>query len=482
LMDKTTTTESGEREKGDDVRHDRIAVLSPGLARLRQKLGEKAKSEPKFRFYSLYGHISHIETLRTAWRLIRENGKTPGIDGLTYDDIEYVDDEDKDKWLFADPEAEKVEAYLKGVQEELKSRTYRPMPVRRVYIPKPDGRKRPLGLPVIKDRLVQKALLLIIEPIFEEDFLDCSYGFRPGRSAHEAIGEISKNLGAGRKSVYDADLKGYFDSIPHDQLMKCVEMRITDRTVLKLIEAWLKAPIIEKEKDGNGKWQIKVEKPTKGTPQGGVISPLLANLYLHWFDKRFHHEDGPRQFANARLVRYADDFVVMARYVGGRIKSSIKGLIKDWLKLEINEEKTRTVTLEMVGDSVDFLGYTFRVERSPYEKDRTYIRIEPKKKSIEKAKDKIRELTARNRSHLTIEDFIGKINQFLNGWRAYFKLGHPSRVFRDMDAYVEQRVVNHLRRRSQRGYKKPKGLTWYKYLRKNGLIRLNDKKLRTARA
>jgi RNA-directed DNA polymerase len=480
-MDKTTTTESGKREEGQD-KFDKVAVLSPGLARLRQKLGEKAKKEPKFRFYSLYGHITHIETLRTAWRLIRENGQTPGIDGLTYDDIDYVGAEDRDAQLFFDPQTEKVEAYLKEVQEELKSKTYKPMPVRRVYIPKPDGRKRPLGIPVIKDRLVQRALLLIIEPIFEEDFLDCSYGFRPDRSAHEAIQEINKNLGEGRKSVYDADLKGYFDSIPHDQLMKCVEKRITDKTVLKLIEGWLKAPIIEKEQDGNGKWQIKVEKPTKGTPQGGVISPLLANLYLHWFDKRFHGKDGPRQYANARLVRYADDFVVMARYVGGKIKDSIKGFIKDWLKLEINEEKTRTVTLEEVGDSVDFLGYTFRIERCLYEKDRTYIRIEPKKKSIEKAKDKIRELTARNRNHLTIEGLIGKINQFLNGWREYFKLGHPRRVFRDMDAYVEQRVVNHLKRRSQRGYKKPKGLTWYRYLRKNGLVRLDDKKLRRTRA
>lgn len=257
-MEKTTNTEIGNKGNLPCKQVvDKVAGISPGLARLRQKLGEKARNEPKFRFYTLYTHVYHIETLRTAWKLIRQKGQTPGIDGLTYDDIEI-----KEGKL----DQGKVEDYLKGIQEELKARTYKPMPVRRVYIPKADGRKRPLGIPTIKDRLVQMAVLLIIEPIFEEDFLDCSYGFRPNRSAHEAIGEITKNLKQGRNAIFDADLKGYFDSIPHEKLLACIRMRVTDGTILKLLTMWLKAPVVEKEKDDNDNWKITVTKSTKGTP------------------------------------------------------------------------------------------------------------------------------------------------------------------------------------------------------------------------
>lgn len=467
---KTTSTETGNQE---DNRYttDKVCQYSPGLARLRQKLGDKARKEPKFRFYSLYAHICHIETLRTAWYLIRQHGQTPGVDNITYEDIEDVKDI-KESLLAECKARENVEAYIQGIQKELRDRTYKPMPVRRVYIPKADGKKRPLGIPTIKDRLVQMAVLLIIEPIFEEDFLECSYGFRPGRSAHEALQEIARNLQQGRTAIYDADLKGYFDSIPHDKLMQCIRMRITDGAILKLIEGWLKAPIVEKEKDDKGNWKITVTKPAKGTPQGGVISPLLANVYLHWFDKRFHAKDGPHQSTGAKLVRYADDFVVMAKHMGGKITGTIQHLIEGWLGLEINKEKTKVVTLSEIGSHVDFLGYTFRVERCIYKKHQTYIRIEPKKKSVEKARDKIRELTSRDRSPVPIKDFVKQINSFLTGWQSYFKLGHPKRVFGKMDYYVEKKVIRHLQRRSQRGYKKPKGQTWYRHLRDLGLVRL----------
>lgn len=474
-MANTASTDSGNGKSNPISIFHGDARIHPGLAQLRQKLGEKARKEPQFRFYSLYGHINHIETLRSAWKLIRQNGQTPGVDGLTYDDIEDIGGIE-DRLVAVLVRDQKVEAFLKEVQEELKTRTYKARPVRRVYIPKADGTKRPLGIPTIKDRLVQMATLLIIEPIFEEDFLDCSYGFRPNRSAHEAIQEIVKNLKEGRTAIYDADLKGYFDSIPHDKLMKCIRMRITDGTLLKMIESWLKAPIVEKEKNDDGKWNIKITRPSKGTPQGGVISPLLANIYLHWFDKRFHAEDGPRQFANASLVRYADDFVVMAKYVGERISSSIKYLIEDWLKLEINREKTRTVTLSEIGDSIDFLGFTLRLERSHYNSG-TYVRIEPKKKATMKARDKIRELTSPSRSYVPIEEIIGDINSFLTGWKGYFRIGYPDRVFRKMDSYVRCKVVIHLNRRSQRKHNKPKDLTWYSYLKRNlGLISLYEKR------
>jgi RNA-directed DNA polymerase len=444
---ETTSTEEGIGEDGD---HYIVAEkdIDPGLTQLRQKLGEKARKEPRFRFYSLYGHIYHMGTLRSAWNLIRKHGQTPGIDGMTYDIIE----------------ARGLTPYLEKVQQQLKTRSYKPQPVRRVYIPKADGRKRPLGIPTITDRLVQMAVLLIIEPIFEADFLECSYGFRPDKSAHDAIREIVKNLKEGRISIYDADIKAYFDSIPHDKLLACLKMRVTDGTLLELIESWLKAPIVEEKKNDDGSWNIKVEKPSRGTAQGGVISPLLANIYLHWFDNRFHCAEGPRYYANARLVRYADDFVVMARYVGDKISNSVKQLIENWLGLEINQEKTKIITLKNIGDSIDFLGFTLRLERSHYNSG-TYIRIEPKRKAIEKFRDKIRELTSYTRCYLPVRDSIKAINSFLYGWKGYFQLGHPDRTFRRLDNYVRDKVVKQLNRRSQRQFKKPKEITWYRYLK-----------------
>jgi RNA-directed DNA polymerase len=471
-MDKITSTELGTKEYILTCVDTKVGI-SPGLAQLRQKLGEKARKEPRFRFYSLYGHIYHIETLRSAWKLIRKNGQTPGIDGLTYSDIEGCGGIE-DLQLAILTKEKNVESFLLETQQELKARTYKPKPVRRVYIPKSDGKMRPLGIPTIKDRLVQMATLLIIEPIFEADFLDCSYGFRPDRSAHDAVRGIMQNLKAGRTAIYDADLKGYFDSIPHDKLLQCIKMRITDGTLLKLIESWLKAPIIETKKNDKGKWTIKVSKSSRGCPQGGVISPLLSNIYLHWFDKRFHERNGPHSFANARLVRYCDDFVVMARYVGGRLKGTVEYLLEEWLDLEINKDKTKTVELSSIGESIDFVGFTFRVERSQYNTG-SYIRVEPKKKSVEKAREKIRELTSSSMSYLPVKELIKQLNYFLCGWGSYFQIGHPDRVFRKIDHWVRKKVEQNLNRRGQRRFKKPNGLTWYAYIQRAGLVSLSRK-------
>ena len=229
-----------------------------------RKLYLKAKAEPDFRFYLLYDKIYRDDILDHAYRLAKANGGIAGVDGVTFEQIE--------------GKVGGAEAFVKEIQESLKGKCYRPSAVRRVYIPKPDGRQRPLGIPTIRDRVVQTAMLLIIEPIFEADFMDCSYGFRPKRSAHGALSEVRKHLKQGLTSVYDADLKGYFDSIPHEKLMKCLQMRIIDRSVLKLIRMWLKVPIEE----DNGHGGKKMTRSDKGTPQGGVISPLLANIYLHY--------------------------------------------------------------------------------------------------------------------------------------------------------------------------------------------------------
>ena len=350
-------------------RHEaQLELLPDKLHQLRLKLHQKAKNEPKFRFYALYDRVYREDVLEAAWKHVGKRGKACGIDGVKAEDIL-----DKDGG---------VESFLALIHEELKSKTYRPSPVKRVYIPKADGKKRPLGIPTLKDRVVQMAVVLILEPIFEADFHDCSHGFRPKRKAHDALDAIRDNLKSGRTQVYDADLKGYFDTIPHDKLMACVRMRVTDRNVLDLIRRWLRAPIIEE--DENGKRQPP-KKSEQGTPQGGVISPLLANLYLHWFDKAFHCSKGPSEWSDARLIRYADDFVIMARYQGNRIDEWISHRLESWLGLSINREKTSVVKLEK-GESLDFLGFTFRYDRDLYGGEHRYLNVFPSKKSMLKAR------------------------------------------------------------------------------------------------
>jgi len=429
-------------------------LLPDKLHTLRWKLHQKAKNEPKFRFYALYDRIFREDVLEAAWKHVGKRGKAPGVDGQRAEE------------LLDEPGG--VQAFLAEIQAELRTKTYRPSPVKRVWIPKADGTKRPLGIPTLKDRVVQMAVVLILEPIFEADFMDCSHGFRPERKAHDALEDIKDNLERGRREIYDADLKACFDTIPHDKLMACVRCRVVDRNVLKLIKGWLKTPIVEQDERGKPK---PPRKNDKGTPQGGVISPLLANVFLHWMDKRFHAKDGPFHWAKARLIRYADDFVIMARWQGPRIEAWVHDTVEEWMGLTINPEKTKVVKITD-GEGLDFLGYTFRYERDLYGKPRKYLNIQPSSKAMKRARTSLRELTGPSKCYKPTPAVVEDVNRFLRGWSEYFKYGYPRKAFRNVNYYAGSRMVRHLNRRSQRKYHKPKGMSHYEYLSRLGLLRL----------
>jgi RNA-directed DNA polymerase len=402
-----------------------MSLATPEKIRtLQRKLYLKAKAEPGFRFYQLYDKVWRADIVAHAYALARANAGAPGVDGVTFAEIETAG----------------LEKWLAGLREELQSKTYRPQPVRRVMIPKPGGGERPLGIPTIRDRVVQTAVKIVIEPIFEADLDQSAYGYRPKRGAADAIKEVHRLICRGYSDVVDADLSKYFDNIPHSQLLQSVARRIVDRNVLRLIKLWLKAPV--EERDGNGTRRMTGGKDsTCGTPQGGVISPLLANLYMNRFLKHWR-TTGRGEAFRAHVVSYADDFVILSRGHATEALAWTKAVMTR-LGLALNEVKTSVRDARQ--ERFDFLGYTFGPHR--YRKDgHWYLGASPSRKSVQRLKDKVGEILVPGNMGAW-PDVRDRLNRLLRGWSGYFGYGTRLQSYRAIDHQVYDRVRHFLARR-----------------------------------
>ncbi|MFH0983304.1 MAG: group II intron reverse transcriptase/maturase [Planctomycetota bacterium] len=388
------------------------------LQKLQAALHAKAKASPNQRFHALYDKVYRSDVLAYAYARGKANGGAAGVDGQTFADIETYG---LDRWLGE-------------LAEELRVKTYRPDPVRRVWIPKPDGKQRPLGIPTIRDRVVQTAAMLVLEPIFEADLQPEQYAYRAERSALDAVNHVRKLLNGGHTQVVDADLSGYFDSIPHAELMRCLGRRIVDGAMLHLLKMWLEAPVEEIDERGNTQRTTRNKDQGRGTPQGAPISPLLSNLYMRRFVlgwKTLGHETQLR----ARIVNYADDFVICCRGTAAEAMTVMRDMMKV-LKLTVNETKTQV--RQVPAERFDFLGYTFGLHWAHRTK-RKLLCGAPSKKRVARVCERISAITDRKRGGLDPDEVVGELNRVLRGWAGYFCLGPVSDAYRTINAHVRYR-------------------------------------------
>ena len=404
-----------------------MSLKTPSKIReLQSKLYRKAKNEPGYRFYMLYDKIYREDILAHAYALARTNRGAPGVDGQTFERIESAG----------------LGEWLTGIRQELRNKTYQPQPVRRVMIPKPGGGERPLGIPTIRDRVVQTAAKIVLEPIFEADLEPSAYGYRPKRSAQDAIRKVHKLVCEGYTDVVDADLSKYFDTIPHCELLQCVARRIVDRDVLRLIKMWLQAPV--EERDENGKCRLTGGKDRHcGTPQGGVASPMLANVYMNRLLKGWRNTKRGERF-DAHIVNYADDFVILSR---GKATEALNWTRQVVTRMGVTLNEAKTSIKQARQESFNFLGYTFGPHR--YKKDgHWYLGASPSKKAVARIKEKVGQLLVPSNTGTWVEA-RNRLNQILRGWSAYFSYGTRVAAYQAVDHYVYESVRHFLRRRHQ---------------------------------
>lgn len=390
---------------------------------LQQALARKSKLNPRLRFYSLYDKVYRMDVLIEAWKKVRSNKGSSGVDKIALKDIE----------------TSGVELFLSTLQEELKLHYYKPQPLRRVYIPKANGKKRPLSIPTIKDRVVQQAVKLVIEPIFEVHFSSYSYGYRPQKGAQAAVKEVRKFLNWGLIHVVEADIEDRFGTIPHKELMERIAARISDGGILKIIRSWLKCGVMVRE---------QVRTPITGTPQGGVISPLLANVYLDGLDRIWKEQRMDGNYCNSHLIRYADDLVILTNRNPKVAEYVLRRIVTD-LGLKVNETKTKTLNAQK--EPFDFLGFSLRQQLNP-KTGRWFALTIPSHQAQIQVQKTIRKLTSRG-VQKKVSEVINEINPVLRGWVNYFRIGHSARVFSEVRRFTLCRVRRYMRRKQGgRGY------------------------------